>query len=76
MFNYGFTGGLITIVLGFFLLYNISPLADFLTKVLLFVGLNPRCGAAMALAVLMMAFFVSGFVIGVIVFLIKRNKPV
>ncbi|GEM_PF-4153718 len=75
MFKYGFTGGFITMFLGF-ILSSISQLGDLFTDILLFVGLNPRCGALEALAVFIMAFFMIGFFIGAIVFLIKRNKPV
>lgn len=72
MFKHGFIGGLITMFLGFILPFCFPQLGDLFTDILLFVGLNPRCGATEALAALVTTFFIVGFVIGAIVFLIKR----
>jgi len=76
MFNYGVTGGVISVILGFVLTYSLPPMADVLTHIFLFVGLNPRCGAFLCLTVLFIAYFLIGYGIGAIIFIIKRNKSV
>ncbi|MCA9014135.1 MAG: hypothetical protein KDA77_02275 [Planctomycetaceae bacterium] len=74
MFDYGVTGGVITVILGFALPYFIPPLADVLTHIFLFVGLNPRCGALECLTALLFTSFLIGYGIGAMIFFIKRNK--
>ncbi|WP_417385767.1 hypothetical protein [Gimesia sp.] len=76
MLDYGFTGGVITAVLGFVLAYNVPAVADVLTFLLIAVGVNPRCEALLGLAVLGGLFFAIGFVPGAVFSYFKSEKPI